>query len=103
MTRVSTTRAREALSDVIYRVIYQGERIVLERHGKDVVALVPVRDLELLEQIEDRMDLEEARERLMETGRVPWKQVKERLGLEKGVQGRVPSERSRRTAKASSR
>jgi prevent-host-death family protein len=81
MTRVSTTRAREALSDVINRVVYQGERIVLERHGKDVVALVPVADLELLEQLEDRMDLEEARKRLKEPGRIPWKEIKERLGL----------------------
>lgn len=81
MTRVSTTRAREALSDVINRVVYQGERIVLERHGKDVVALVPVADLELLEQLEDRMDLEEARKRLKEPGRIPWKEIKGRLGL----------------------
>jgi prevent-host-death family protein len=81
MTRVSTTRAREALSDVINRVAYQGERIVLERHGKDVVAMVPVEDLQLLEDLEDRMDLEEARKRLKTPGRVPWKEIKEKLGL----------------------
>jgi len=81
MTRLSTTRAREALSDVINRVVYQGERIVLERHGKDVVAMVPVEDLKLLEELEDRMDLEEARKRLKEPGRIPWKEIKERLGL----------------------
>lgn len=81
MTRVSTTQAREALSDVINRVVYQGERILLERHGKDVVAMVSVQDLELLESLEDRMDLEEARERLKEPGTVPWKEIKKRLGL----------------------
>jgi len=81
MTRVSTTRAREALSDVINRVVYQGERILLERHGKDVVAMVSVQDLELLESLEDRMDLEEARERLKEPGTIPWKAIKKRLGL----------------------
>lgn len=81
MTRVSTTQAREALSDVINRVVYQGERILLERHGKDVVAMVSVQDLELLESLEDRMDLEEARERLKEPGNVPWKEIKKRLGL----------------------
>jgi antitoxin (DNA-binding transcriptional repressor) of toxin-antitoxin stability system len=62
-------------------VIYQGERIILERHGKDVVALVPVTDLELLEELEDRIDLEEARKRLKERGRIPWDKIKERLGL----------------------
>ena len=81
MRRVSTTQARESLSDVINRVVYQGERIILERHGKDVVAMVPVEDLKLLEELEDRMDLEEARKRLKEPGRIPWKEIKERLGL----------------------
>jgi prevent-host-death family protein len=81
MTRVSTTQARESLSDVINRVVYQGERIILERHGKDVAAMVPVEDLQLLEELEDRMDLEEARKRLKEPGRIPWKEIKERLGL----------------------
>ena len=41
----------------ILRVAYKGERIVLERHGKDVAALVSVEDLELLEELEDRTDL----------------------------------------------
>jgi hypothetical protein len=43
--------------------------------------MVPVKDLELLEELEDRMDLEEARKRLKEPGRIPWKEIKERLGL----------------------
>ncbi len=80
MTRLSTTRAREELSDVINRVVYQGERIVLERRGKDVVALVPLEDLRLLEELEDRIDLEEAKRRLKEP-RVGWKELKARLGL----------------------
>ena len=80
MTRVSTT-ARRALSDVIDRVIHQGERIILERHGRAVVAMVAVEDLQLIEDLEDRMDLEEARERLKEPGRVSWKEIKEKLGL----------------------
>lgn len=78
---MSTTRARGELSDVINRVVYQGERIVLERRGRDVVALVPLEDLRLLEDLEDRMDLEEAKRRLKEPGRTSWKEVKRRLGL----------------------
>jgi len=82
VTRLSTTKAREAFSDIVNRVSYRGERIVLERRGKDVVALVPVEDLRLLEEIEDRMDLEEALRRLREEPEtIPWKEVKARLGL----------------------
>jgi prevent-host-death family protein len=82
LTRLSTTKAREAFSDIINRVSYRGERIVLERRGKDVVALVPVEDLKLIEEIEDRMDLEEALRRLREEpDTIPWKEVKARFGL----------------------
>ena len=82
LTRLSTTKAREAFSDIINRVSYRGERIVLERRGKDVVALVPVEDLRLIEEIEDRMDLEEALRRLREEpATIPWKEIKARLGL----------------------
>ncbi len=82
LTRLSTTKARDAFSDIINRVSYRGERIVLERRGKDVVALVPVEDLRLIEEIEDRMDLEEALRRLREEPEtIPWKEIKARLGL----------------------
>ena len=40
------TEARAQLSDLINRVGYGGERIVLTRHGKPLVALVPAADLE---------------------------------------------------------
>jgi hypothetical protein len=46
--------------------------------------LVPVEDLKLLEELEDRIDLESAREALKEAekeGTIPWKEVKKKLGL----------------------
>jgi prevent-host-death family protein len=103
MIRLSATKAREVFSDVINRVSYRGERILLERHGKDVVALVPVDDLELLEALEDRLDLEEAKGRLKEPGRISWNELKERLGLDRSVQDRVPADRRTRARKASRR
>lgn len=82
MTRLTTTKARDAFSDIINRVSYRGERIVLERHGKDVVAMVPIEDFRLIEEIEDRMDVEEAFRRLREEPEtIPWKEIKARLGL----------------------
>jgi prevent-host-death family protein len=43
---IPVTEARAQLSDLINRVGYGGERIVLTRHGKPLVALVPAADLE---------------------------------------------------------
>ncbi len=79
---LSTTRARREFAELVNRVAYAGERIVLERRGKDVMALVSVEDLELLEKIEDKIDLRVARKRLMDgEDLVPWEDVKAKLGL----------------------
>lgn len=45
---------RNTLSEYLNRAQYQGERIVIERRGKPVAALVPLSDVELLEQLENK-------------------------------------------------
>ena len=54
-TTVGTHEAKTHLSEYLNRVAYQGERIVVERHGKAVAALVSVEDLRRLEVIDDAM------------------------------------------------
>jgi prevent-host-death family protein len=81
MPRLSASKAREEFAEVVNRAAYKGERTLLHRRGKDVAAVVPVADLVLLEQIEDRMDLEAAREAMKEPGTVSWEKVKKDLGL----------------------
>lgn len=81
---INTSIARDSMSDIINRVSYGKERIVIKRHGKELVALVPIEDLRLLEELEDRLDLEEARAALAEAeekGTIPWERIKEDLGL----------------------
>ncbi len=84
MTRLSASSARKDFADVLNRVAYRGERILLERRGKTVAALVPPEDVELLEKLEDRADLKAARKALKEAeekGTIPWETVKAELGL----------------------
>jgi prevent-host-death family protein len=84
MTRLHTSKAREDFSDTINRVAYSGERIVLERRGKAVAAIVPIADLEFLQELENRTDLDAARAALADTGKhgaVPWEKIKADLGL----------------------
>jgi prevent-host-death family protein len=80
---LSITRARREFAELVNRVAYSGERIVVERRGKGVMALVSVEDLELLERIEDKIDLREARKRLADRddNSIPWEEVKAKLGL----------------------
>jgi prevent-host-death family protein len=46
---IPVTQARAELADLINRVVYGGERVVVTRHGKPLVALVSAADLEKLE------------------------------------------------------
>ncbi|MER7985688.1 type II toxin-antitoxin system Phd/YefM family antitoxin [Streptomyces noursei] len=48
---IPVTQARAELADLINRVVYGGERVVVTRHGKPLVALVSAADLERLEEL----------------------------------------------------
>jgi len=72
---------RNNLADAINRVAYAGERIILERRGKGVAALVSVEDLELLQKLEDEADIRAAKKALKEKGHVTLEEVKKRLGM----------------------
>lgn len=50
---IPVTQARAELADLINRVVYGGERVVVTRHGKPLVALVSAADLERLEQAQE--------------------------------------------------
>ncbi len=81
MTKVAATKLRITISGLLDRVVHHGERVAVERYGKPVAALVSPEDLELLEAIEDRMDIEAARKALREPGRRSWDEVKAELAL----------------------
>ncbi|MER5203304.1 type II toxin-antitoxin system Phd/YefM family antitoxin [Streptomyces sp. NPDC002825] len=53
---IPVTQARAELADLINRVVYGGERVVVTRHGKPLVALVSAADLEELEAAEKPAD-----------------------------------------------
>ncbi|MDT3400518.1 type II toxin-antitoxin system Phd/YefM family antitoxin [Streptomyces sp. B1866] len=59
---IPVTQARAELADLINRVVYGGERVVVTRHGKPLVALVSAADLQRLEEGD-----EEAQEQVIST------------------------------------
>jgi malate synthase len=60
----------------------RGERVIVERRGKNLFALVSVEDLELLERLEDETDIRLARKAMREKGpNIPWEKVKKDLGV----------------------
>ena len=81
MSRIPATAVRDSFSETLNRVAYKGERIVLERHGKAVAALVSVDDLALLESLEDRLDAEAVLAARKEPGDTPYEEVRRKAGL----------------------
>ncbi|MCX4910680.1 type II toxin-antitoxin system Phd/YefM family antitoxin [Streptomyces sp. NBC_00878] len=53
---IPVTQARAELADLINRVVYGAERVVVTRHGKPLVALVSAADLERLEKLDAAID-----------------------------------------------
>lgn len=51
-SEIPVTQAREELAELINRVAYGHERIILTRHSKPVACIVPPEDLAELEERE---------------------------------------------------
>ncbi len=82
--KISAAKAREEFSDLVSRTAFAKERHVLTRRGRAVAAMVPIEDLELLEELEDRVDVIEGLQALAEAqeqGTKRWEDVKAELGL----------------------
>ena len=81
-TTVSTSKARDDFAEMINKVAYLGERVVLGRHGKPIAAIIPIDDLAFLEELENRMDVEAAKRALAESDeRIPYEKLRQELGL----------------------
>jgi len=81
MTTLTASAVRDSLGDTLNRVAYGRERILLERHGKAVAALISIDDLALLEALEDQADLKAVRSARREKGAVPYEAVRRKAGL----------------------
>ncbi|MYS20501.1 MULTISPECIES: type II toxin-antitoxin system Phd/YefM family antitoxin [unclassified Streptomyces] len=53
---VPVTQARAELAELINRVVYGGEQVVLTRHGKPLVALVSAADLQRLRDLDEQAE-----------------------------------------------
>ena len=51
MERVNIAEARKQFSELVARVAYTGERVIIERRGKPMVAMISIEDLKRLEEL----------------------------------------------------
>jgi len=82
MTNVGITKARSSFFDLFDRVARGHEHIVINRRGRDKVAMIPVEDLERLEALEDAADIAAADKALAESDeRISYHEIRKELGL----------------------
>ena len=68
-TKISTANARKKFSNIVNRVAFGKEFIILTRRGEELAALVAMDELRLLQEIEDRIDIADAMKAIKEPGK----------------------------------
>jgi len=82
LNRISTADARKKLANIVNRVAFGKEAFVLTRRGEALAALVSVEDLKLIQEIEERTDVEDAWQARAESEEtVAWEELKKELDL----------------------
>ena len=66
---IRTVELRENLSDAVNRAAFGKERVVLTRRGKKLASIVPYEDIETLEALEEKKDIEDAKKSLREAAK----------------------------------
>ena len=81
-TKIYTADARKDFANIVNKVAYGKESIVFTRRGQEIAALVSIEELELLQQIEDYIDIEDAKKALEgQENNIPASEVWKQLGL----------------------
>jgi prevent-host-death family protein len=80
LNKITTADARKKFSNLINRVAFGNEAFVLTRRGEPIAALVSMQELKLLQELEDRIDIEDAFKAKNEPGDpIPWEELKKEL------------------------
>ena len=81
-TKISTAEARKKFSNIVNRVAFGKESIILTRRGEELAAMVAMDELRLLQELEDRIDIADAMKAIKEPGEdIPAEQFWKKLGL----------------------
>ena len=105
MKRLNVVELKNSLGEVLNRAEYQGERVIVHRRGKDSAAIISIEDLRLFERLieeaEDRIDVEAAKAALAESGeRIPLEEFCRRQGLNDEPKPKTRRSSSKAGAKA---
>ena len=82
LKKITTADAMKKFSNIIRRLAFRDESFVLTRRGEPMAALISMRELKLLQELEDKIDIEDAWKAKNEPGEpVPWEELKKELEI----------------------
>ena len=82
LKKITTADARNKFANIINQVAFGNESFVLTRRGEPIAAIVSMKELKLLQELEDRIDIEDAWKAKNEPGEpIPWEELKKELEL----------------------
>ena len=82
LKKITTADARKKFANIINQVAFGNESFVLTRRGETVAAIISMKDLKLLQDLEDRIDIEDAWKAKNEPGEpISWEELKKELAL----------------------
>jgi prevent-host-death family protein len=82
LKKITTADARKKFANIINRVAYSDESFVLTRRGEPIAAIVSMKELKMLQDLEDQIHVEDAWKAKNEPGEpVAWEDLKKELEL----------------------
>lgn len=84
MEEITAAEARKNMAELVNRAAFGGERFVVTRHGKELVAIVPLGDLTLLDRLKGliaRKEFEAAVAEVNSASTRSWSDVRRELEL----------------------
>lgn len=85
MNNVTSAQARDQFPDLVSQATYAKKRTIITRRGKKVAAIIPIEDLERLQEIEDREDIKKIEYALEHGEFEDWEVVKKELLAHHGL------------------
>jgi prevent-host-death family protein len=81
MTKVNMSNIRQELTNITNEVMFHNQRVIINKNNKPAFAIVPIADIQALEALEDKIDLEQALSSLKSDGSISLKDFKKKLGI----------------------
>ncbi len=85
MPIISAKEARQNFTHVGEEVAFHQERYLVTKNGRDFFAIVPLNDLQMLEELENQEDIaiaKKEKEYIKKHGTISWKEMEKRLGID---------------------